>query len=214
MPVKVDSKTARRLGIPIADMPVDEIKLPTLPGPAGQDLRTEHDFQSDAVKHYRRALGQRGDMIAVPLQRHLGHMSEAHRRSVIRNLSEEGCRTGILDTLAEWDVRLGRPGNLGHCWIEFKRAARPEAVKARQVEFMLWRRSQGKVAGWAQCLEHCEALLDEAGAPRLFRPQMRDDVPPWWYALKEEPPLWCDPPWVIGAVRLADGRMLQLGKPA
>jgi hypothetical protein len=213
MPLRVDPKTARRLGVPAAALPASEIKLPTLPGVAGQDLRTEHDFQSDAVRHYRRALGPTGDMIAVPLQRHLGHLSDAHRKSVIRNLSEEGTRTGILDTLAEWDTRLGGPGNLGHCWIEFKRAARPEPVKVRQVEFMFWRRAQGKVAGWAQAIEHCEALLDEAGAPRLFRPALRENVPPWWYALKEEPPLWCDPPWIIGSVRLADGNMLRLGRP-
>lgn len=200
---------ARRLGVKAQAVP-DGIKLPSLTGAAGLDRRNEHEFQVEVVRDYRRALTPTCDVIAVPNQRFMGHLSKAHRLSILRNLTAEGMRVGTHDTLFEWDARNGAPGNLGCCWIELKRAVDPEPVKQAQIDFMLERRAMGRVAGWAQCLEHIDALLDEAGAPLRWRSPARD-VPPWWHMLGEHPPLFGS---IAGVVRLPGGGTLRLGQSA
>lgn len=210
--LRLSPKDVQRLGVKMPRPTLDGIRLADL---TNGDARTEHQLQVALVNHYRRALGEVSDVIAVPNQGLPVKMTPNQRGALLGDLKNEGVRGGAGDLLAEWDVRRGRPGNLGRAWVELKRAIKPSPLKREQVEFVLWRRSMGAVAGWGQCIEHCEALLDEAGAPpRRSSPPLRSDIPPWWYALGEEPPLWCDPPWVIGSVRLAGGRVLRLGRPS
>lgn len=145
------------------------LRLRDLPGPPSLAALTEHDLQVQVVRHFRAALLAPCSVIAVANQRTLGHLPDAVARKILRALVAEGMVIGALDTLFEWDPRLGVPGNYGACWVEMKRPVKPKPVSEEQLAFIARQRSMGRVAGWAQSLEQVEDLLVEAGAPLRMR---------------------------------------------
>ena len=70
-------------------------------------------------------------------------------------------------------AQQGVEGNRGLAWIELERPVRSAPVSEDQLAFAATVRRDdaraGVVAGWAQSLEQCLALLAEAGAPLRCR---------------------------------------------
>jgi hypothetical protein len=166
----------RRLGIKVPSAKPAGRRLPSLVGPPGLSLITEHRLQTQIVAHFRRVLRQPAKVRAIPNQRTVAHLSDEQQRKILRALYAEGLDPESLDLEFIWDPRLGAPGSRGVAWIEVKRPVNPEPVSVGQDRFIADARAMGFVAGVAQSLEQAEALLSEAGAPLLIR--ILGKVPP------------------------------------
>jgi hypothetical protein len=129
----------------------------------------ERDLMRTAAAWFGQAIEPPVKILHPPNERILSHLDPEARRLVLFALKADNVDFGCLDWHVGWDARKGASGNLGHCWIEFKRPDGTGRPRPGQIRFAAEMRAMGVVAGFAASLVDAQALLIEAGAPLRFR---------------------------------------------
>lgn len=209
MALRIDPKDAARLGVKLPRAKkAPGLRLSDLPGPPGLTRITERMVQREIRRNGFQVLPPGVKIIHAPNERRISDRPKDEQKVYLGALIGDGMDPGALDLQFIWDLTLGAPGNRGQCWMDVKRPIKPKPISTHQLRFVREMRAMGIVAGWAQCWEHAEALLIEAGAPLRMRLPGRE-VPPWWTALGALPALYADASGIPGAVRLPSGAVLR-----